>query len=108
MLSGALAANHRPIMNMSCQAEAYVEIFTAPVCSCCRRVEELLARHGLRYREIDVSSAEGRAEMAARLPNAPSVPQVFIGGRHIGGREDLERLEAAGGLGLAEFRGALH
>lgn len=95
-------------MNTSLHNSTYVEIFTAPVCDVCGRVEKVLARHGLRYREVDVSSAEGRAEMASRLPHAPSIPQVFIGGRHIGGCEDLERLEASGALGLVEFCGVLH
>ena len=92
---------------MSPQHGSYIEIFTEPACVRCGRVENLLARRGLRYREIDVSSAEGRAEMAARLPCAPVVPQVFIGGRYIGGCEELERFEATGALRLAEICGEL-
>ena len=95
-------------MDTSPRSGTYVEIFVAPVCDRCSRVEQVLARHGLRYREVDVSSPEGRAEMAARLPDAHSIPQVFIGGRHVGGCEELERLEASGALGLVEFCGSLH
>jgi glutaredoxin 3 len=45
--------------------------------------------------------------MSTRLPHARTIPQIFIGGRHIGGCEDLERLDASGALGLVEIRGEL-
>lgn len=83
----------------------HVEIFTGPVCGYCSRAKAVLARRGLRYREVDVSNAEGRGEMAARLPHARSIPQIFIKGRHIGGCEDLERLDASGALDRFEFQG---
>ena len=67
----------------------YVEIFTGPVCDYCRRAKAVLARRGLRYREVDVSRTEGRGEMTVRLPHARTIPQIFIGGKHIGGYEDL-------------------
>lgn len=86
---------------------AHVEIFSGPLCGYCLRAKALLARRGLRYREIDVSSAEGREEMTMRLPHAKTIPQIFIGGRHVGGCEDLERLDSAGALGLAESGGTL-
>ena len=85
----------------------YVEIFTGPVCDYCRRAKAVLARRGLRYREVDVSSAAGRGEMTARLPHARTIPQIFVGGQHIGGCEDLERLDASGGLGLVDVGGVL-
>lgn len=85
----------------------YVEVFSGAHCGYCHRAKALLTRRGLRYREVDVASAEGRAEMASRLPHARTIPQIFIGGRHIGGCEDLERLDAAGGLGLVELQGSL-
>lgn len=87
--------------------ERYVEIFTGPFCDYCTRAKAVLARRGLRYREVDVSSAEGRDEMTTRLPGARTIPQIFLGGRHVGGCEDLERLEAAGALGLVELEGVL-
>jgi glutaredoxin 3 len=86
---------------------SYVEIFSGPLCSYCTRAKAVLERRGLRYREVDVSTAEGRGEMAARLPHARTIPQIFIGGEHIGGCEDLERLDASGALGLVDAGGVL-
>lgn len=94
-------------MDTSPHNEHYVEIFTGPGCGYCTRAKTVLARRGLRYREVDVSSAQGRDEMTARLPRARSIPQVFIAGRHIGGCEDLERLDEVGALGLVELEGVL-
>lgn len=75
-----------------------VEIFTGPHCSYCSRAKALLRRKGLEYREIDISSAQNREKMSNRLPRARSIPQIFIGGKHIGGCEDLELLDATGEL----------
>lgn len=75
-----------------------IEIFTGTHCGYCHRAKALLARRNLPFREIDVSAVEGRAEMLRRLPSARTVPQIFIGGKHVGGCEDLERLDADGAL----------
>lgn len=85
-------------MNSHVQAGLEIEIFTGPHCGYCLRAKAVLARRNLRYREIDVSVAAGREEMQQRLPRARSVPQIFIGKEHVGGCEDLERLDASGAL----------
>lgn len=76
-----------------------IEIFTGTHCGYCHRAKALLARRNLAYREVDVSVTKGRAEMQRRLPSARTIPQIVIGGAHIGGCEDLERLDADGALG---------
>jgi glutaredoxin 3 len=75
-----------------------VEIYTGPSCSYCHRAKALLGRRSLDYREHDVSRPDARAAMAARLPAARTVPQIFIDGEHVGGCDDLEALEASGAL----------
>jgi glutaredoxin 3 len=81
-----------------------IEIFTGPDCGYCRRAKAVLERRNLQFREIDVSAAEGREEMQRRLPRARSIPQIFIGGEHVGGCEDLERLDAGGALAIMMSR----
>jgi glutaredoxin 3 len=78
---------------------------TAPVvmygragCSYCRRARELLARKGVAYTEIDVEHVPGaRAEMQERS-GRNTVPQIFVGERHLGGYDDTAALDAAGEL----------
>lgn len=85
-------------MNTHAQPKPEIEIFTGPNCSYCHRAKDVLAKRNLEYKEVDVSTAEGRSEMQRRVPLARSIPQIFIDGKHIGGCDDLERLDASGGL----------
>jgi glutaredoxin 3 len=85
-------------MNTHAQPKPGVEIFTGPNCGYCHRAKAVLAKRNLEYKEVDVSTTEGRSEMQRRLPLARSIPQIFIDGKHIGGCDDLEQLDASGGL----------
>lgn len=77
---------------------APVTIYTTPWCGYCARAKALLARKGAAYTEIDIEAARGlREEMIARSGRR-TVPQVFIGERHVGGSDDLAALDAAGEL----------
>lgn len=76
-----------------------VEIYTKVTCPYCVRAKQLLDSKGVQYREIkvDFGGAE-KQEMVQRANGRMTVPQVFIGGRHIGGCDDLMALEYAGKL----------
>ena len=67
-----------------------IEIFTGPGCSYCEAAKALLKDSGLAFTERDVSDPAVGAEFHERLPRVRSIPQVFIGGSHIGGYEDLK------------------
>ncbi|MFZ8942983.1 MAG: glutaredoxin 3 [Gemmobacter sp.] len=76
-----------------------VEIYTAPLCGYCHAVKGLLRRKGVAFAEIVLGALpERRAEMVARAAGGRTVPQIFIGGVHVGGCDDLHALEAAGRL----------
>jgi len=67
-------------------------------CPYCERARQLLTQKNVEFEEIDVDARpEARAEMRARSGRS-TVPQIFIGDRHIGGCDDLLELEAARGL----------
>ncbi len=76
-----------------------VEIYTTKFCGFCTAAKRLLAKKHVSYSEIDVSmQPRKRAEMMARANGGRSVPQIFIGGRHIGGCDELYELERSGRL----------
>ena len=78
---------------------ALVEIYTTPWCPYCLAAKRLLATKGVAYEETDVSGdSEKRQEMMARAKGRYTVPQIFIGGRHIGGCDELYELERSGKL----------
>ncbi|MBX3489299.1 glutaredoxin 3 [Parvibaculum sp.] len=78
---------------------ADVTIYTTLMCPYCYRAKELLGRKGVAFTEIDVGmDVDKRREMMARANGRHTVPQIFIGGSHVGGCDDLCALEDAGKL----------
>jgi glutaredoxin 3 len=77
---------------------ATVEIFTKFACPYCYRAKALLDSKGVAYNERDASGGAVRDDMLARSNGRSTVPQIFIGGQHVGGCDDLYALEAAGKL----------
>jgi glutaredoxin 3 len=76
-----------------------VEIYTTPSCPYCHAAKRLLAKKGAPYAEIDVSrDAAMRVAMTKRANGGQTVPQIFIGGTHVGGSDDLHALDHAGKL----------
>ncbi len=77
---------------------APIVMYATDWCPYCERARALLRAKGAAFEEIDIEVLpEKRAEMFARSARR-SVPQIFIGERHIGGSDDLYALEAAGEL----------
>jgi glutaredoxin 3 len=78
---------------------ASVTIYTTPICPYCQMAKQLLERKGVVYREIDVLRQPAlRAEMRTKAGGRNTVPQIWIGERHVGGCDDLFELEASGEL----------
>jgi glutaredoxin 3 len=76
-----------------------VRIYTTPICPYCVRAKSLLKKKGAEYEEIDVfMDGHARAEMYAQANGRRSVPQIFIGEKHVGGCDDLYALDRAGEL----------
>ena len=76
-----------------------IEIFTQPWCPFCERAVHILATKGVEFREIDApNGSKARAEARTRSGGRTSVPQIFIGGEHIGGCDDMVALDRAGKL----------
>ena len=78
---------------------AKVEIYTKAFCGFCHRAKALLESKGVDYEEFDITmGGPKRGEMVERSNGRMTVPQVFIDGRHIGGCDELQALDAKGGL----------
>mgnify|MGYP005986007255 CR=1 FL=1 len=76
-----------------------VEIYTTPTCGFCHAAKRLLTQKGISFAEISLAQhPEKRAEMMQRANGGRTVPQIFIGGTHVGGCDDLYALENAGKL----------
>ena len=76
-----------------------VEIYSSMFCSFCSRAKDLLAGKGVGFTEFDISlDARKLGEMLERSGGRRTVPQIFIGGRHVGGWTELAGLERNGEL----------
>ena len=75
-----------------------VTLYTTRFCPYCIRARGLLDSKGVEYNDIAVDgSPQLRREMSERSGRS-SVPQIWIGERHIGGYDDMARLESQGRL----------
>lgn len=72
-----------------------VSILTKPGCPFCAKAKQLLASKGLQYEEIVLGTDATFTSLKAISGNE-TVPQIFIGGKHIGGSDDLENYFAKG------------
>ena len=76
-----------------------IEIYTQPWCPFCARAVHILNRKGVGFRKINAPhGTPERQEAIRRSGGRTTVPQIFIGGRHIGGCDDLVALDRSGGL----------
>lgn len=76
-----------------------IEIYITRTCPFCIAAKALLSSKGAPYEEIDVGADPAlRAAMTQRAGGRRSVPQIFIGGEHVGGCDDLHALDRAGKL----------
>ena len=76
-----------------------VTIYTGPICNFCSAAKHLLSKKKISYEEIDIGSDDKkREEMLKKSNGAKTVPQIFIGEKHIGGYVELKALENEGEL----------
>jgi glutaredoxin 3 len=75
-----------------------VTLYMSDWCPYCRRAAALLNDKHVAFEEINVEDQPAfREEMIARS-NRRTVPQIFIGDKHVGGCDDLFELDRSGEL----------
>ena len=78
---------------------ARILMYSTAICPYCTRAESYLRAKGvdeIAKVRVDLDPAR-RVEMMQRTGRR-TVPQIYIGERHVGGYEDLVALDRAGGL----------
>jgi glutaredoxin 3 len=68
-------------------------IYTTKICPYCIMAKRLLDRKGANYTEINVDMEPGLREEMMIKSKRRTVPQIFIGDRHIGGFDELYALD---------------
>jgi len=76
-----------------------VKMYSTDWCPYCVRAEQLLTRKGvLDIEKINVDVLVAERERMMSLTGRRTVPQIFIGDSHVGGFDELTRLDRAGTL----------
>ena len=73
-------------------------MYCTSACPFCQSAEQLLLRKGAKIEKIRVDVDPARRTEMMQRTGRRTVPQIYIGERHIGGFDDLAALDATGGL----------
>ncbi len=78
---------------------SHVKMYTTQTCPFCIRAKMLLQQRGVsQIEEIRVDLQPGERDAMVELTGRRTVPQIFIGGNHVGGCDDLIALDQRGAL----------
>lgn len=76
-----------------------VTMYTTAVCPYCVRAKQLLKARGVEHiEEIRIDQDPAQRQHMMERTGRRTVPQIFIGSTHVGGCDDLQALDARGGL----------
>ena len=76
-----------------------VTIYTTAVCPYCVRAKQLLQKRGVtQLHEVRVDKSPAEKALMMERTGRRTVPQIYIGDKHIGGCDDLMALDQAGDL----------
>lgn len=76
-----------------------IVMYSTAFCGYCQRARNLFERKGVEVREIKIDEdPQEREIMLQRSGGRRTVPQIFIGERHVGGFDDLAALDRSGEL----------
>lgn len=67
------------------------EVWSQTNCPACTEAKRLLDSKSIRYNECMIGiNGYTKKDLIDRVPNARSVPQIFINGKYIGGLRELK------------------
>jgi glutaredoxin 3 len=76
-----------------------IVMYSTAWCGYCQRARNLLERKGVSVREVKIDEEPGERElMLQKSGGRRTVPQIFIGERHVGGYDELAALDRTGEL----------
>ena len=76
-----------------------VKMYTTAVCPYCIRAKQILKARGVdQIDEVRVDLLPDERMKMMEATGRRTVPQIFIGDTHVGGCDDLQALDSAGGL----------
>ncbi len=75
-----------------------VIMYTTAICPYCVRAKRLLDHKGVDFEEIRIDGDMDQMRVMMERSRRQTVPQIFIDDHHVGGFDDLAKLESYGKL----------
>jgi glutaredoxin 3 len=79
-------------------AQPEILVYSKHVCPYCVAAKSLLREKGVTYREVMVDQDAAELRRMVERTGRRTVPQIYIGDRHIGGFDELAELDRRGEL----------
>lgn len=67
-------------------------VWTKDLCNYCTAAKSLLNVKGIDFEERKVGKDYSREQLLEAVPNARTVPQIFLDGKYVGGYTELKAL----------------
>lgn len=81
-----------------------VMIYGRENCLYCSKAKELSEANGIPFDWVDVTEGDRKQELLALVPNAKTVPQIFVNGVHVGGFTEYEEYVTENLHGVGDLR----
>ncbi len=78
-----------------------IKIYTISTCPYCSAAKRLLTSRGIGYKEINIQKEGISRNQLIELTGGRTVPQIIIGGKPIGGYDNLLIMDQTGELATA-------
>ena len=66
-------------------------VWSKPGCSQCESAKQLLKTKGIQYEEKNIAEGYKIEDLLELVPNARTMPQIWLDGEHLGGYFELEK-----------------
>jgi len=64
-------------------------VWSKPNCPHCASAKQLLKLNNIEYEEKNIADGHKIQDLLALVPNAKTMPQIWLDDKHIGGYDDL-------------------
>ena len=65
-------------------------VWSKPACPFCTKAKNLLKNKGIEYEEKNIAEGYTIQDLLEMVPNARTMPQIWLDEEHIGGYHELE------------------
>ena len=65
-------------------------VWSKPACPFCVKAKNLLKNKGIEYEEKNIAEGYNIQDLLELVPNAKTMPQIWLDGQHLGGYDQLE------------------